>query len=84
MVTSVDASVKNVTEALKRSGLYEDTLIVWTTDNGAPYFPSTNKACVWIESVSVIFVLCFQGWVYPLLRSPRMRASFRYGRDTSL
>jgi len=36
MVSVVDSTVANVTAALHRRGLYDNTLIVWTTDNGAP------------------------------------------------
>ena len=36
MVAAVDSTTKNVTDALKAAGMYEDTLIVWQTDNGSP------------------------------------------------
>ncbi len=32
MVTTVDETAKNVSEALKRSGLWKDTLLIWSTD----------------------------------------------------
>jgi len=35
MLTAADEAVGNVTAALKQAGMYEDTLIVFTTDNGA-------------------------------------------------
>lgn len=35
-VSFVDESVRNVTTALQKAGLWQDTLFVWTTDNGAP------------------------------------------------
>lgn len=35
MVSTVDSSVRNVTEALKAAGLWNNTLLVWATDNGA-------------------------------------------------
>jgi len=36
MVSVVDESVANVTSALHQSGMWEQTLFVWTTDNGSP------------------------------------------------
>jgi len=36
MTTAVDRTVGRVVAALKARGLYDNTLIVWTTDNGAP------------------------------------------------
>jgi arylsulfatase I/J len=36
MVSAVDSAVSNVTTALKDAGLWNDTLFIWTTDNGAP------------------------------------------------
>eukprot|EP00039_Didymoeca_costata_P030846 m.31698 g.31698 ORF g.31698 m.31698 type:complete len:644 (+) comp8339_c0_seq1:63-1994(+) len=36
MVSFVDEAVKNVTEALKSSGMWENTLYIFTTDNGSP------------------------------------------------
>jgi len=36
MVSVVDESVRNVTEALKAASMWDDTLFVWTTDNGSP------------------------------------------------
>ena len=38
MVASLDESVGNVTEALKRNAMFDNSVIVFTTDNGgAPW-----------------------------------------------
>ena len=36
MVSVVDRSVENVTAALQRTGMWDKTLFIWTTDNGSP------------------------------------------------
>ena len=36
MVSVVDSTVANVTVALKASGMWDTTLLIWTTDNGSP------------------------------------------------
>ena len=36
MVSVVDESVGNVTKALKSTGMWENSVVVWMTDNGAP------------------------------------------------
>ena len=36
MVSVVDEAVANVTDALRRTGMWETTLLIWTTDNGSP------------------------------------------------
>ena len=35
MVTALDESVKSLIQKLKQKGLYENSIIVFTTDNGA-------------------------------------------------
>ncbi|XP_068709022.1 arylsulfatase I-like [Montipora foliosa] len=46
MVASLDESVGNITKALKRKGLYDNTVIVFTTDNGgAPRGFNWNQGC---------------------------------------
>eukprot|EP00038_Savillea_parva_P017558 m.20799 g.20799 ORF g.20799 m.20799 type:complete len:673 (+) comp3829_c0_seq1:86-2104(+) len=36
MIAFVDATVKNLTTALKETGMWDNTLYVWTNDNGSP------------------------------------------------
>ena len=36
MVTYVDQAVANLTAALKDAGMWSNTLLIWTTDNGSP------------------------------------------------
>jgi len=38
MLSFVDETVKNVTDALKAKGMWNDTLVIWTNDNGSPIF----------------------------------------------
>ncbi|XP_037789387.1 arylsulfatase I-like [Penaeus monodon] len=43
MVTAMDEGVGRVIQALKDNGLYDDTIIVWTTDNGGREYKDNNK-----------------------------------------
>ena len=36
MITAMDDAVGNITQALKDSGLYDDSVILWFSDNGGP------------------------------------------------
>ena len=36
MTTTLDEGVANVTAALKRAGMWDDTLLIFSTDNGGP------------------------------------------------
>lgn len=42
MVSVVDETVKNVTEALKAKGMWDNTVFVWGTDNGSPAKSGSN------------------------------------------
>ena len=42
MVTGIDDNIKQVTEALKAKGMYENTVIMFTSDNGAEFFAGSN------------------------------------------
>eukprot|EP00118_Oscarella_pearsei_P018833 m.195823 g.195823 ORF g.195823 m.195823 type:complete len:516 (+) comp39521_c1_seq2:37-1584(+) len=47
MATSLDESVANVTDALNRTGLWNDSIVIFTTDNGGPDQVDRNVACNW-------------------------------------
>ena len=36
MVTAMDDAVGNITQSLKDSGLYDNSIILWFSDNGGP------------------------------------------------
>ena len=42
MVTGVDDTIKQVTEALKAKGMYDNTVIMFTSDNGAEFYAGSN------------------------------------------
>ena len=35
MLAVLDSATGNVTEAIRRAGIWENTLVLWTADNGA-------------------------------------------------
>lgn len=45
MISSLDDGVNNVTTALKSSGLWDNTILVWQTDNGSPIAQTTGGVC---------------------------------------
>ena len=42
MVTGIDDTMKQVTEALKANGMYDNTIIIFTSDNGAEFHAGSN------------------------------------------
>lgn len=44
MVSVVDLAVKDVVDALVRTGMWDNTLFVWTTDNGSPIQEAGSNA----------------------------------------
>ena len=38
MITAVDVAVANVTAALKAKGMWDNALVIWTSDNGGPVY----------------------------------------------
>ena len=36
MVSCVESTVKNVTDAMRAAGLWQQSVFVWATDNGSP------------------------------------------------
>ncbi|XP_046566773.1 arylsulfatase J-like [Haliotis rubra] len=54
MISALDEAVANITNALEETGLIDNLLLVFTTDNGGPYWHSANnlplrgaKATLW-------------------------------------
>jgi arylsulfatase A-like enzyme len=43
MLTAADEGIGNVTQALQDAGLWENTLVIFTTDNGGPTTPAVFK-----------------------------------------
>ena len=43
MLSAVDEGIKNVTDSLKQTGLLENTLIIFTSDNGGPTVNGVRK-----------------------------------------
>ena len=38
MITAVDWSVGQIVDAVKRRGMFENSLFIWTSDNGGPEY----------------------------------------------
>ena len=60
MTSVVDQSVKNVTDALKSLNLWDNTLFIWTTDNGSPVsvagsnYPFRGSKGIYIHCVHAV------------------------------
>jgi arylsulfatase A-like enzyme len=52
MMAQLDAGIANVTQALVSSGLWDDTLLLFTSDNGANLNGSDVRASVLSDSGS--------------------------------
>jgi arylsulfatase I/J len=47
MITFADSALGNLTGALRKRGMWENTLLVWSSDNGGPSGSSSNSANNW-------------------------------------
>lgn len=45
MISGTDESVKNITDALKTAGMWNNTLLIWTSDNGAEITHQLSTNC---------------------------------------
>ena len=43
MLTCVDEGTKNITDALEQTGMWNDTLLIWSSDNGGRELVSVVK-----------------------------------------
>ena len=72
MVTCMDEGIGNITNALKKYGLFDENLIIiWTSDNGGP-IPSAADGGIYISLIyliNFIFVvsICVQSCLQVLL-----------------
>jgi arylsulfatase A len=71
MVQSVDESVGRVVKALKDAGIYENTVVIFTSDNGGPV-PVTSgyplmggKSFMFEAGTRVPFIVSWQGKIEP-------------------
>ena len=44
VATAMDEGIRNITDTLKSSGLWNDTLLIFTNDNGGQVFLGGNNA----------------------------------------
>ena len=60
MITAMDDAVGNITQALKDSGLYDDSVILWFSDNGGPaanWPPGSNTRYFLINETALLGLL---------------------------
>ena len=62
MVSTVDSSVQNVTDALRSEGLFDNTLVVWMTDNGAPGLVAVQKKKPKKKKTKLCMCACSFDW----------------------
>ena len=85
VTTELDYLVGNVTEALKQTGLWEDTVVVFTSDNGGPLDHTTNwplrggKHTFWDGGVRVVAVVA--GGALPAGRRGQIYAGLAHSSD---
>ena len=62
MTTELDYGVGNITAALQETGLWNDTLLLFWSDNGGE-FDWNAACCCWYFVVVVVVVVCFSSLV---------------------
>lgn len=77
MTIALDRSVGNLLNTLKKNGLEENTLIVFSNDNGAATYLKTNnaglrgrKGTVWEGGLRVPFAMQWKGHITPQPNNP--------------
>lgn len=58
MVSTVDEAVRNVTYALRKYGYYKNSVIIYSTDNGAQPFTGGSNWPLRGRKVETVTVLC--------------------------
>ena len=64
MITALDDVVGNVTQKLKDVGIYENTIIIFSSDNGGIFGFGGNKPLKGDEHISIYFIMSMMLTVY--------------------